>query len=119
MTDPRPRPAGKSITPTPDQPRTAEPAGPATGHSAPKDVARKGAPSALRPDPQTGDGRYPVAWLHIVAPRGATPSATSKCLCGWNHSAVGHRRVLALITDHTAHRNTCPLRTPQEGRTAA
>ncbi|QFR02614.1 hypothetical protein F9278_17635 [Streptomyces phaeolivaceus] len=60
-----------------------------------------------------------MAWLNIVAPRGATPTATSKCLCGRDRSAVGHRRVLALITDHTAHRDTCPLRTPQEGRTAA
>ncbi|WP_405960859.1 hypothetical protein OG235_28745 [Streptomyces sp. NBC_00024] len=113
------RPAGKSTTPTPDQARPAEPAASSTGRSAPKDAARKGAPAALRPDPQTGDGRYPVAWLHIVAPRGATPTATSKCLCGWDRSAVGHRRVLALITDHTAHRDACPLRTHQEGRTAA
>ncbi|BBC34592.1 hypothetical protein SGFS_058860 [Streptomyces graminofaciens] len=121
MTTPRPHPAGKSTTPTPDQPHAAEPADPATGRSAPTDVARKGAPSALRPDPQTGDGRYPVAWLHIQAPRrrGAEPTATSKCLCGWDRSAVGQRRVLALIETHTAHRDICPLRSNQEGRTAA
>ncbi|MDX3549649.1 hypothetical protein PV729_40765 [Streptomyces europaeiscabiei] len=119
MSAPRPRPAGKSITPTPNPPRAAEPAAPQTAVGEPKGAARKGAPSALRPDPQTGDGRYPVAWLHIVAPRGATPTATSKCLCGRDRSAVGHRRVLALITDHTAHRDTCPLRSTQEGRTAA
>ncbi|GGK65679.1 hypothetical protein [Streptomyces flaveus] len=83
-----------------------------------KDVA-EGVPSALRPDPQTGDGRYPVAWLHISAPRGAVPTATSKCLCGRDRSAVGHGHVLALIDEHTAHRDECPLRTPQEGRTAA
>ncbi|MDX3308933.1 hypothetical protein P1S61_07425 [Streptomyces sp. ME08-AFT2] len=119
MTTPRPRPAGKSITPIPDQPHPAEPASPHTTVGEPAGAARKGAPTALRPDPSMGDGRYPVAWLHIVAPRGVTPTATSKCLCGRDRSAVGHRRVLALITDHSAHRDTCPLRTPQEGRTAA
>ncbi|MFJ3547938.1 hypothetical protein [Streptomyces sp. NPDC090114] len=60
-----------------------------------------------------------MAWLHISAPKGAVPTATSWCLCGRDRSAVGHRRVLALITDHTAHRDTCPLSTPQEGRAAA
>ncbi|MEU2857636.1 hypothetical protein ABZ672_04290 [Streptomyces mirabilis] len=84
----------------------------------PKGVA-EGVPTAVRSDPQQGDGRYPAAWLHICAPRGAVPTATSKCLCGRDRSAVGRARVLALITDHEAHRDTCPLRTPQEGRTAA
>ncbi|WP_328770406.1 hypothetical protein [Streptomyces sp. NBC_00286] len=79
----------------------------------------EGVPTAVHPDPRRGDGRYPVAWLHIVAPRGAVPTATSKCLCGRDRSAIGHARVLALITDHEAHRDTCPLRTPQEGRAAA
>ncbi|MBQ1089180.1 hypothetical protein KBY47_08540 [Streptomyces sp. B93] len=60
-----------------------------------------------------------MAWLHIRAPRGAVPTATSRCECGRDRSAVGRRRVLALIADHTAHRDTCPLRSPQEGRTAA
>lgn len=81
--------------------------------------AAEGVPTAVRPDPQRGDGRYPVAWLHIVAPRGATPTATSKCLCGRDRSAVGRAKVLALITDHEAHRDTCPLRSSQEGRAAA
>ncbi|MFG2195842.1 hypothetical protein [Streptomyces sp. NPDC048639] len=83
-----------------------------------KDVA-EGVLSALRSDPQRGDGRYPVAWLHIVAPRGAVPTATSTCACGRHRSAIGQRRVLALIEAHTNHRDTCPLRTPQEGRAAA
>ncbi|POX44972.1 hypothetical protein C3488_31080 [Streptomyces sp. Ru72] len=60
-----------------------------------------------------------MAWLHIVAPRGAVPTATSRCLCGWDRSAVGRARVLALINAHSAHRDTCPLRNPQEGRAAA
>ncbi|MFG2460985.1 hypothetical protein ACIP2X_22005 [Streptomyces sp. NPDC089424] len=47
------------------------------------------------------------------------PTATSKCLCGRDRSAVGHTKVLALIEDHTAHRDVCPLRTNQEGRQAA
>ncbi|GHI04972.1 hypothetical protein Scel_32930 [Streptomyces cellostaticus] len=60
-----------------------------------------------------------MAWLHIGAPRGATPTATSKCLCGWDASAIGHRKVLDLIADHEAHRDLCPLRTTQERRNAA
>ncbi|BBC37033.1 hypothetical protein SGFS_083270 [Streptomyces graminofaciens] len=121
MTAPRPRPAGKSITPTPDRPRTAEPTALRTVVGEPKGAARKGARTACGPDPQQGDGRYPVAWLHIRAARrrAAEPTATSKCLCGWERSAVGHAKVLALIEAHEAHRDTCPLRTIQEGRTAA
>ncbi|MET7774688.1 hypothetical protein ABZU94_05760 [Streptomyces mirabilis] len=112
------RPPLKSITPTPNGQQHADqtPARTAVGES--KGVA-EGVPIAVRPAPQTGDGRYPIAWLHISAPRGAVPTATSKCLCGRDRSAVGKARVLALITDHEAHRDTCPLRTPQEGRTAA
>ncbi|MFF5005195.1 hypothetical protein ACFY3G_20535 [Streptomyces phaeochromogenes] len=84
----------------------------------PKGVA-EGVPTAVLPDPPRGDGRYPIAWLQICAPRGAVPTATSKCLCGRDRSAIGHGKVHALIADHEAHRDTCPLRTPQEGRTAA
>ncbi|MGP4085781.1 hypothetical protein [Streptomyces sp. KR55] len=60
-----------------------------------------------------------MAWLHIRAPRGATPTATSTCLCGRDRSAVSHRKVLALIADHEAHRDECRLRTTQERRNAA
>ncbi|WP_216677328.1 hypothetical protein [Streptomyces sp. MNP-20] len=86
---------------------------------APKGVARKGVLTALRPDPHRGDARYPIAWLHICAPYGAIPTATSKCACGRDRSAVGPGRVLALVDDHAAHRDACPLRAPQEGRAAA
>ncbi|MCW7986257.1 hypothetical protein XF35_12635 [Streptomyces platensis subsp. clarensis] len=52
-----------------------------------------------------------MAWLHITAPgHGAIPTGTSKCLCGRDRSAVGHRKVLALIEDHHTHRTTCPQR---------
>ncbi|MGP3977243.1 hypothetical protein ACTWQF_25170 [Streptomyces sp. 8N114] len=109
----------KSI-PSTDQPRSAKPAPATTGRVAPKDAARKGVLSALRSDPHQGDGRCPVAWLTITAPgRGAVPTATSWCACGRNRSAVGHTKVPALIEDHTAHREICPLRAPQEGRAAA
>ncbi len=94
--------------------------GPPQPHAGePKVAARKGVLSALRPDPQQGDGRYPLAWLHISAPQGATPSATSRCECGWHRRAFGRKRVLALIDDHTDHREHCPLRNPQEGRNTA
>ncbi|MET7700405.1 hypothetical protein [Streptomyces sp. NPDC005485] len=82
-------------------------------------VVAEGVISVLRSNRPPGDGRYPIAWLRITAPRGATPTATSTCECGRDRSAVGHRKVLVLIEDHEAHRDVCPLRTPQEGRNAA
>lgn len=81
-------------------------------------VVAEGVPTAVRPDRQTGDGRYPIAWLTISAPRGAVPSATSVCACGRNLFAAGHRKALALIADHADHKTRCPLRTDQEGAAA-
>ena len=105
---------------SPPGPHTAQSAPAPDGRSAPKDVARQDVPSALRSDPQTGDGQYPIAWLHITTPgRSTIPTAHSWCACGHDRSTIGHRRVLALITDHQAHRDTCPLRNPQERRNAA
>ncbi|MFJ1831356.1 hypothetical protein [Streptomyces sp. NPDC088178] len=112
MSTPR-RPHLKSLPPPPTDPSTADPAPAASGSGAPKDVA-EGVPSSVRSDPQTGDGRYPIAWLTISAPRGAVPSATSICECGRNLFAAGHRKVLALIDDHNRHRTRCPLRTTEE-----
>ncbi|MFC9947256.1 hypothetical protein [Streptomyces pratensis] len=110
---PRPHPHLKCL-PTTAGHHLAEPAPAASGSGAPKVVA-EGVPAAVRPDQQTGDGRYAIAWLTISAPRGAVPTATSICACGRNRFAVGHRKVLALIEDHTRHRDLCPLRTHQEG----
>ncbi|MEU0646163.1 hypothetical protein [Streptomyces umbrinus] len=124
MTTTPPRAGLKSYPDTADRPDTANTAvSPAQGRGR-KEAARQGVLSALPPNqppsaPPRGDGRFPVAWLHIRAPRDATPTATSKCLCGRDRSAVGHGKVHALITDHEAHRDVCPLRTPQEGRNAA
>ncbi|MCZ4508321.1 hypothetical protein O3Q52_08910 [Streptomyces sp. ActVer] len=115
MTTPAP---SKSPTRHPTGPQVAEPAGPRTAVGDPKGVA-EGVPTAVLPDPQVGDGRYPIAWLTICAPYGATPTASSRCACGWDRRALGRRRVLALITEHTDHRDACPLRTTQEGRAAA
>ncbi|MGW6748652.1 hypothetical protein [Streptomyces sp. NPDC055006] len=112
------RPPLKSITDRTAVPCAAEPAALPTAVGEPKGVA-EGVPIAVRPDPLRGDGRYPVAWLHIVAPKGAIPTATSKCECGRDRSAIGRARVLDLIDDHTFHRTACPLRTPEEGRAAA
>ncbi|MDK1476786.1 hypothetical protein QNO07_25860 [Streptomyces sp. 549] len=104
---------------TNEQPRAAMLGSAASDGGALKVVA-EGVPTAVRPDPPPGDGRHPIAWLHIYVPgRSAVPSATSRCLCGRDRRAVGRARVLALIDDHQAHRHTCPLRSPQEGRTAA
>ncbi|GGJ42452.1 hypothetical protein [Streptomyces brasiliensis] len=117
MSTPR-RPSLKSLPVTPTGPRVAAQAAPGPAVGEPKGAAA-GVRTVLRPDPHRSDGRYPVAWLHISAPRGAVPTATSKCLCGRDRRAVGHSKVLALIADHTAHRDVCPLRTNQEGRQAA
>lgn len=116
MTAPRNRPL-KSVQTPPTDPRIAEPAPDTSGSGAPKVVA-EGVPIAVRPDQQTGDGRYPIAWLTISTPRGAIPSATSICECGRNLFAAGHRKALALIADHADHKNRCPLRTDQEGAAA-
>lgn len=112
-------PPPKSLTPTPDGPHAAGPAAARPAVGEPTGAARKGVVTALRSDPQPTDGRRVVGWLHITAPRGTVPTATSRCACGRDRSAAGHRRVLALITEHEAHRGTCPLRTTQEGSTAA
>lgn len=109
-----PRSSLKSLPTHPTGPGPAEPAPAASGSGAPKDVGRKAVPSAVRSGPQTGDGRYPIAWLTITAPRGAAPTATSTCQCGRNLFAAGHRRALALIDDHARHRDLCPLRTTEE-----
>ncbi|MFJ2290465.1 hypothetical protein ACIOG7_01910 [Streptomyces sp. NPDC087894] len=111
---PRPNPPLKCLPSTPTGPQLAEPASAVTGGGAAKGVAED-VPTAVRPDQQTGDGRYAIAWLTISAPRGAVPTATSVCACGRNRFAAGHRKALALIEDHTRHRDLCPLRTHQEG----
>ncbi|MFJ9248850.1 hypothetical protein [Streptomyces sp. NPDC101776] len=114
-----PRPLLKSIPDTPTSPRAARPPAPLTAGGEPTVAARKGVPTALLSGQQVGDGRYPLAWLTITASRGVKPTATSTCLCGRDRSAVGHANVHALIGDHADHRDTCPLRTPKEGRAAA
>ncbi|MFJ9378612.1 hypothetical protein [Streptomyces sp. NPDC101455] len=118
MTTPRPRPAGKGTTTAPRGAHPAELAPPQADLGEPKGVA-EGVPTAVRPNSQTGDGRYPIAWLTICTPRGTTPTARSTCLCGRDRRAFGASKVLALITEHAGHRDACPLRTPREGRTAA
>lgn len=92
-----------------------------TAVGAPEGAARQGVPSAPGSNRQQGNGRYPIAWLHITAPPDwqAMPTATSKCSCGRDRSAVGRRRVLALIADHEAHKTSCPLRSTQEEKNAA
>lgn len=79
------------------------------GRSAPRVVA-EGVPSSVRPDLHGGDGRRPVAWIHIVAPPsyGASPSVRSWCSCGRDIFTAGRARALALIADHEQHRTTCP-----------
>ncbi|MDT0388258.1 hypothetical protein [Streptomyces dubilierae] len=114
-----PAPALKSVTGTPASLPAARSAAPEATVGEPKGAARQGVRTACSPAPHGYDGRRPFAWLHVIAPRGAAPTATSRCACGRDRSAVGRARVLALIADHTSHRTVCPLRHPQEGRAAA
>lgn len=80
----------------------------------------EGVPTAVRPDPQQGDGRHVTGWLTIRVPRNGTPTASSWCACDRDLFASGHSKVLALVEDHEAHRDICPLRTTtSEGRAAA
>ncbi|MEU1863267.1 hypothetical protein [Streptomyces gardneri] len=96
-------------------PRSAEPARTTDGSGALKVVA-EGVLSG--PDPQVIAGPRIVGMLHITLPdRNTIPTATSRCECGRDLFAVGHRQVLALVADHTAHRALCPLLT--EGKEAA
>ncbi|MBT2511039.1 hypothetical protein J7I98_35510 [Streptomyces sp. ISL-98] len=60
-----------------------------------------------------------MAWLIVRTPYRRTPTAESTCVCGRHNVAAGHADVWALIDDHEAHRDLCPIRTLQEGRTAA
>lgn len=107
----------KSLPANPTGPRSAGPAPAAHGVGAAKVVAED-VRAAVRPAPRTPDGRYPIAWLTISAPRGAVPTVTSVCECGRNLFAAGHHKALALIADHTDHRTRCPLRNHQEGAAA-
>lgn len=112
---PFPRPAGRGRVPL----SAATNSRPPTGGGDREKAARQGVLSALRPAAHPADGRRVVAMLHITAPSSsAVPTATSTCACGHNRSAVGHRRVLALIEEHTAHRTTCTL-LHAEGESAA
>ncbi|MFJ1832151.1 hypothetical protein [Streptomyces sp. NPDC088178] len=108
------RPHLKSLPPPSTGPSTANPVRATPGSSAPRVVGRKAVLSSVLSDQPVGDGRYPIAWLTISAPRGAVPTATSICECGRNLFAAGQRKALALIADHTAHKTRCPLRTTEE-----
>ncbi|QDY77529.1 hypothetical protein [Streptomyces qinzhouensis] len=109
MTTPGARAAGKSTALTPTGPHTAEPNPSTDGRSAPESRRPKGVPSVCLPESRSAiDGRTIVGGLRITAPRGAVPTATSWCACGRDRSAVGHRRIAALVTDHTHHRTVCP-----------
>ncbi|MFF5647917.1 hypothetical protein ACFY8N_05615 [Streptomyces collinus] len=101
----------------------------------PKGAARKGVRTS--PEPQTGDPDNPTPerpGLRIYAPPvyrdhydgarwskryGDTPTAAYACRCGQTDTATGARAVAVLLTKYDIHRDTCPLRSTEEGRAAA
>jgi hypothetical protein len=117
-------PPTKSNHPTPTAPDFAIVGRGTPGGVRPKDDA-EGVLSSLPftvltgDEAQADDGRRPIAWLTIRTPYRRTPTATSTCACGRNRTAAGDGNVWALIEDHEAHHDRCPLRTSQEGRNAA
>ncbi|MFF3317055.1 hypothetical protein ACFYV5_16290 [Streptomyces sp. NPDC003035] len=113
-----PPPRLKSHTRTPDGPGVAERPRYLRTVGASKVVGPWAVPSGSEPHP--ANGPRIVGMLHISAPgRRAVPTATSRCECGRNRSTVGQHQVLALVDDHIAHRDLCPLLNPTEGRDAA
>ncbi|MEU5311891.1 hypothetical protein [Streptomyces sp. NPDC021562] len=136
---PRSRPLLKSIPTVPTGPHAARPAEPTATVGEPKDVARKGVRTALRPDPRSaapGDPTPERPGIRIYAPPvyrdhddgarwskryGDTPTAAYACPCGQTGTATGPRTVAALIREYEAHRAAC-TGTPApstEGRAAA
>ena len=111
---PHPNPPLKCPSSTTDGPNPAKPAPTPSGSGAPRVVA-EGVRIAVGPDPQQGDGRYPLAWLRISAPKGAVPTVSSWCACGRDLFAAGHRKATRPIADHTAHRDARPPRTTRKG----
>lgn len=116
-----PRPALKSLTSTPDQPRPAEPTGAPAASGAPRIAARQGVRTACRPDPHPTGGPRVIAWLRVTCPPDwrAPVSAVSHCGCGRHITAKGRPAVMALVEEHAAHRARCPLHTAPEMRHAS
>lgn len=129
------RPLLKSITHTPTGPSAAPQAVDTTAVGVPTGAARKGVRTS--PDPHTstaGDPTPERPGIRICAPPvyrdhydaarwskryGATPTAAYACPCGQTRTATGQNPVAALVAEYDTHRDTCPLRNPQEGRAAA
>ncbi|MER6158520.1 hypothetical protein ABT147_23665 [Streptomyces sp. NPDC001868] len=101
---------------TPAGPLAAGPTAPQTTVGEPKGAARKGAPAAVRPDPQTVTitGIQPGLQVRLNP-----PVADWLCACGHHERARGRAAVIELTTrvrvGHCPHRAT----NVQEGRAAA
>ncbi|WP_369041928.1 hypothetical protein [Streptomyces sp. Midd1] len=125
-------------------PYPARPAGPAATVGEPRVAARKGVPSALRPEKfrsdqprhNTPDPTPEQPGIRIYAPpvyrshddrarwwnqNGDTPNAAYACGCGQTGTATGALNVAALAADYAAHKSICtgePV-PPPERRAAA
>ncbi|WP_225994418.1 hypothetical protein [Streptomyces sp. SS1-1] len=136
----RSRPHLKSIPTTPDGPPDAAQGADTPAVGEPKGAARKGVPTALRPNRSTarpGSDPTPDApGIRIFAPPvyrhhydgarwstrpGALPTAAYACPCGLTDTATGPENVAALVTEYDAHRSACTgaSAAPPERRAAA
>ncbi|MFH8566974.1 hypothetical protein [Streptomyces sp. NPDC017993] len=99
---------------TPDRTSSAEPARTTSSSGAPKVVARQGALSALRPDPNhatQGSPERVFYGLHIVAEPKWRISVTAACPCGYRRQVRGRAAVVPTVEHYTEHKKTCPHHT--------
>ncbi|MEU6545691.1 hypothetical protein [Streptomyces sp. NPDC046859] len=134
------RPHLKSIPNTPDGPPDAAQAADTPALGEPKGAARKGVPTALRPNRSTArpgaDPTPDAPGIRIFAPPvyrhhydgarwstrpGALPTAAYACRCGQTGAATGPENVAALVAEYDAHRSACTgaPAAPPERRAAA
>ncbi|MET8111431.1 hypothetical protein [Streptomyces prasinus] len=128
MTTPsRPRLEGQPAAPT--GPHAAAPCDARLVVGEPKDAARKGVVTALRPNRFPAHGVHPSAdptperpGIRLYAPpvyrhhgdgtrwstrHSDTPTAAYACPCGQTSTARGPQAVAALVTEYDAHRSGC------------
>ncbi|MFI9028828.1 hypothetical protein [Streptomyces sp. NPDC053560] len=106
-----------------DKPQDATPAPARDGRCAPKNAARQGVLSALRPgldDLLPAEPERVFFGLHIVAPPewSGLCRAAATCRCGYERQAKGRAAVQRLVEDWTDHPQRCRLQTVERRKAA-